>query len=596
LKISEDIIEKIKDQNDIVDVISDTVKLKRSGNNYIGLCPFHHEKTPSFSVSSDKQIFKCFGCGEGGNVIHFIMKNKNFPFMEAIRYLADRANIVLDLGNDSNREVEDRKEKLLKVNVEAARFFFANLRKSKKAIEYFNGRGITETTIRKFGLGFAEDNWNSLLNYLKRKGFSELDIISAGLAKKNEKGSVYDRFRNRVMFPVFDFRGRVIGFGGRVLDDSKPKYLNSPETLVFNKGVNLYGLNFAIKSDINRTFIIVEGYMDCISLHQYGVNNVVASLGTALTSNQAKLMKRYADKVIIAYDADLAGQNATMRGLEILKKEGFDVRVLTVPSGKDPDEFIRNNGRDSFYKLIGDALPLIAYRIKKAGEGINFKDSEMKIKYINSLTEILAELNPVEKEVYIKGLSEETGISEQAIYDSISGGLVKNVKNLQEMNTAVTFGQKLYVEPAYLKAERTILKLMLQEEENYNNIIERISPDELVLESHKLIFNLIRDAKSAKVENKEKYIENRCEDIESAKEWINVLTEETAKGDYDIYRLINDCINEIKKYKLEETKKEIMAKIKQCEARGLYEESMTLAQKLVKIQKSMEGVGNGGRR
>lgn len=596
MKISEDIIEKIKDQNDIVDVISDSVKLKRSGNNYIGLCPFHHEKTPSFSVSSDKQIFKCFGCGEGGNVIHFVMKNKNFPFMEAIRYLADRANIVLDLGNNSNREVEDRKEKLFKVNVEAARFFFANMRKSKKSIEYFKGRGITEATIRKFGLGFAEDNWNSLLNYLKRKGFSELDIISAGLAKKNEKGSVYDRFRNRVMFPVFDFRGRVIGFGGRVLDDSKPKYLNSPETLVFNKGVNLYGLNFAIKRDIDRTFIVVEGYMDCISLHQYGVNNVVASLGTALTSNQAKLMKRYADKVIIAYDADLAGQNATMRGLDILKKEGFDVRVLTVPSGKDPDEFIRNNGKDAFYKLISDALPLIAYRIKKAGEGINFKDSEMKIKYINSLTEILGDLNPVEKEVYIKGVSEETGISEQAIYDSISGELVKNVKNMQEMNTVVSFGQKLYVDPAYLKAERTILKLMLQEEEKYNYIIESISTDELVLESHKLIFNLIKDAKTAIVENKEKYIENRCNDVESAKEWVNILTEENVKGDYDIDRLINDCINEIKKYKLEETKKNIMAKIKQCEARGLYKESITLAQELVKIQKSMEGVGNGGRR
>lgn len=596
MKISEDIIEKIKDQNDIVDVISDSVKLKRSGNNYIGLCPFHHEKTPSFSVSSDKQIFKCFGCGEGGNVIHFVMKNKNFPFMEAIRYLADRANIVLDLGNDSNREVEDRKEKLFKVNVEAARFFFASLGKSKKSIEYFKGRGITEATIRKFGLGFAEDSWNSLLNYLKRKGFSELDIISAGLAKKNEKGSVYDRFRNRVMFPVFDFRGRVIGFGGRVLDDSKPKYLNSPETLVFNKGVNLYGLNFAIKSDINRTLIVVEGYMDCISLHQYGVNNVVASLGTALTSNQAKLMKRYADKVIIAYDADLAGQNATMRGLDILKKEGFDVRVLTVPSGKDPDEFIRNNGKDAFYKLISDALPLIAYRIKKAGEGINFKDSEMKIKYVNSLTEILGDLNPVEKEVYIKRVSEETGISEQAIYDSLSGELVKNVKNMQEMNTVVSFGQKLYVDPAYLKAERTILKLMLQEEEKYDYIIESISTDELVMESHKLIFNLIKDSKTAIVENKEKYIENRCNDVESAREWVNILTEENVEGDYDINRLINDCINEIKKYKLEETKKEIMAKIKQCEARGLYKESITLAQELVKIQKSMEGVGNGGRR
>jgi DNA primase len=596
LKISDDIIEKIKDQNDIVDVISESVKLRRAGRNYSGLCPFHHEKTPSFSVSSEKQIYKCFGCGEAGNVITFIMKLKNLPFIDAVKHLAERANITLELGEGSNKQVEDRKERLYKINVDAARYFFNNLVRYKNAVAYFKARGMGENTIKRFGLGYAPDNWSALLKFLKGKGYSELDIISAGLAIKNEKGNIYDRFRNRVIFPVFDYRGKVIGFGGRVLDDSKPKYLNSPETYVFNKGTNLYGLNFAIKSNINRTFIVVEGYMDCISLHQHGITNAVASLGTALTANQAKLMKRYADKVIISYDADLAGQAATVRGLDILRGEGFDVRVLTVPSGKDPDEYIRSNGKEAFHRLIENALPLIEYKIKKAGEGIKFNDNEMVIQYIKKVTEILADLDPVEKDVYIKKISEETKISEQAIYDLLSGEIVKNVNRVQQVNTADNFGQKLYVEPAYLKAERALLKLMLENDENFQHITKNMNEEALVLSEHKKIYNLIIEGRAQAVPSIEKYIENKCDDIESSREWINIITLSIIQGEYDTEKLLNDYINEVKKYKLEETKKEIMTRIKECEAKGLLEESIQLAQELVKIQKLMEGVSHGGRR
>ena len=393
MQISEEILEKIKSQNDIVDVISERVRLKKAGRNFTGLCPFHNEKTPSFSVSQEKQIYKCFGCGEAGNVISFVMKEKNLPFIEAVKYLANRANIPLEIGNGEKSKSAKKKDLLYRVNVEAAKFFFSNLMNNKNAKEYFLNRGIKEETIKKFGLGFANDSWNNLMFYLRKKGVSDILLEEAGLISVNkEKGRKYDRFRNRVMFPVFDYQGKVIGFGGRVLDDSKPKYLNSPETLVFQKGTNLYGLNFALKHNMNeRYFVIVEGYMDLISLHQYGITNVVASLGTALTINQARLLKRYADKVVISYDADMAGQMATLRGLEVLRTAGFDVRVLSIPQGKDPDEYVRSNGKEAFLKLINSAAPLIDYRIKKAEDGIDFRNSQSVILYAKRIMEIISD-------------------------------------------------------------------------------------------------------------------------------------------------------------------------------------------------------------
>jgi DNA primase len=587
LKISEEIIQKVKDGNDIVEIISETVKLRRAGRNYAGLCPFHNEKTPSFSVSSDKQIYKCFGCGEAGNVVTFVMKTKNLPFMDALKFLADRINLSIETRESSNKGLDDKKEKLYNINVECARYFFRNLQRTPAALEYFRRRGIADSTIKRFGLGYSLEGWNNLIYYLKKKGYTELDLISAGVVNKKDNGGVYDKFRNRVMFPIFDYKGKVIGFGGRVLDDSKPKYLNSPETIIFNKGINLYGLNFAIKNNSERFFIIVEGYMDCISLHQYGITNVVASLGTALTTSQAKLLKRYADKVIISYDADLAGQAATMRGLDILRNEGFDVRVLSVPSGKDPDEYIRSNGKDAFMRLANEAMPLIEYRIKQAKEGIDFTKDEMIIQYTKKVTEILADLDPVEKDVYIRKISEDTGIKEQAIYDLLKGEMQKNVNKLQNMNTLEIFGQKLYVEPAYLKAERSLLKFMLKSGEAYGYIKEKLNPDMLIMKSHGDIFNLIVEAKESKYDNIISYVESRCYEVESSKEWVNILNLDFIDGDYDIYKLIDDYISEVKKYKLEESKKEIMIRIKEFEAKGLIEESMKLAKQLLEIKKEM---------
>lgn len=588
--IPEDVIEKIKSENDIVDVISNTVKLKRSGRNYMGLCPFHNEKSPSFSVSADKQIYKCFGCGEAGNVITFVMKTRNLSFVDAVKVLAERINMNLDYLEKGNSKKKDINDKLLQLNVEAARFFFRNLNSNKRAKNYFTGRGILESTIRSFGLGYALDDWHGLMNFLKKKGYSDLDLLNAGLITKNEKGNKYDRFRNRVIFPVFDYKGKVIGFGGRVLDDSKPKYLNSPETDLFKKGINLYGLNFALKKDNKRTFIIVEGYMDCITLHQYGINNVVASLGTALTINQAKLLKRYADNIIISYDADTAGQTATLRGLKILRDVGLIVKVLKVPEGKDPDEFVRNNGREAFEELIKNAMPLIDYRIKRAGDNVNFNNDEEIPAYIKQITDILIDLDPIEKDVYIKRVAENTGIKEQAIYDLISEEIQKNTNHLQTVNNMDKYGQKLYLEPAYIKAERLLLKFMFCNSEAYDYITKKMVCEDFNLESHKKIFNLIIENQDIDGENRKKIIETKCDDVESSSEWVNVCEEKFNNSHCDIKDLIDDYISNIKKFKLEESKKKIMKEIKYYEAKGMLEESLEMVKKLNIIQEEINNL------
>lgn len=585
MQISEEILEKIKEENDIVDIISESVRLKKAGRSFSGLCPFHNEKSPSFSVSQEKQIYKCFGCGESGNVITFVMKNKNMNFIDAVKYLADRANILLEDENRVNPTAK-KKELLYKVNVEAGRFFYSNLRSNKMALEYFLNRGIRQDTIKRFGLGYAKDSWNSLLFHLRKLGFSENILLEAGLVLTSEKtGNKYDRFRNRVMFPVFDYRGKVIGFGGRVLDDSKPKYLNSPETLVFQKGTNLYGLNFAIKSNMKeRYFIMVEGYMDLISLHQHGITNVVASLGTALTVNQARLLKRYADKVIISYDADVAGQTATMRGLEILKDAGFDVRVLSIPQGKDPDEYVRSNGREAFMKLINEAEGLVEYRIKKAGENINFKDSNDLVKYGKKVTEILAKVNPIEKDIYIKKISENTGIREQALYDLLSKEMTKNIKNQEFMNNKEENGTKLYKEPTFVKAERSLLKLCL-EEEYFDYISQLISQDELILPEHKEIFSIIKEAKKGNINNITTFLESKSENVKTIEEIVKIKEQQVLTGK-DNKKLIQDLIKQIDSYKLNQRLKELKQKQKILEAQGKIEESIQIAIELRKLMSS----------
>lgn len=587
--ISEDVIQKVKEQNNIVDIISEKVKLKRAGRNYTGLCPFHNEKTPSFSVSPEKQMYKCFGCGEVGNVITFVMKTQNTSFPEAVKTLADRANIQFEFEDGLSHTQDASYDRIYKINIEAAKYYFSNLftKKNNFALTYFLNRGITEKTIKNFGLGYSPDDWSSLLNYLKSRKYTEIDMLNAGLVIKGKNSSLYDRFRNRVMFPVFDNRGRVIGFGGRVMDNSKPKYLNSPETLVFKKGTNLYGLNFALKEP-SRSFIIVEGYMDCISLHQYGIKNAVASLGTALTPMQAKLLRRYADKVIISYDADTAGEAATIRGMHVLKDEGFDVRVLTVPQGKDPDEFIRNNGREAFIELINKALPLTDYKIKIAEEGLNLKNHEDIIKYAEKSLDIISELDSVEMDIYIKRLSDRTGIKDQALYDLINIKMKNNVKDDSSMNIETNFGQNLYLEPSYIKAERALLKLMLIDDSVLEYADGKIDCELFLAESHRKIFDFIIDNKDCPNSQMQKRIESKCVDLETNKELMAVIDTDVIYNKDDFVVLIHDHINTIKKSKLEVSKKKIMVKIKKYEAEGNSEESIKLAQEFIRLQKKLD--------
>lgn len=588
MKIPEQVIEKIKEENDIVDVISENVRLKRTGRNFSGLCPFHQEKSPSFSVSQDKQIYKCFGCGEAGNVISFVMKYKNLSFVEAVKVLADRVNISIDFENGKADPRRKKRELLYKINKEVGKYYFSNLQKEPEIKEYFYRRGLTEKTIRSFGLGFAKDGWRETLGFLKSLRLNDDVIRETGLVVFNDEKKVsYDRFRNRVIFPVFDVSGNVIGFGGRVLDDSKPKYLNSPETAVFDKGTNLYGLNFAVKNKIeDRTIIMVEGYMDCISLHQHGITNAVASLGTALTPGQGKLLRRYADTIIISYDADLAGQKATLRGLEILIEIGLEVRILTIPKGKDPDEFIRVNGKDAFKKLMDEAKQLIDYRIDMAKVGIDFSKEKDLALYSNRITEVLANLNPVEKDIYIKKISEETKIKEQALYDLLSNKMTTANNNSNFVNNNAELGTKLYIEPAYVKSTRNILKLLMNKS-SYEKVNSLFNESKCIDEVHLKLYNLIMETINEKgFDDLEKNLEIKCQDVELLKEFLKIKDISIITSN-DLETIIKDYIYNIEIYRLNKEKEIVSQKLKESEKAGNLELSFEYLKKSKEIQEKL---------
>ncbi|WP_024833998.1 DNA primase [Ruminiclostridium josui] len=435
----DDLIEEIRVSNDIVDVISEYVKLEKKGKNFFGKCPFHNEKTASFSVEPVKQIFHCFGCGKGGNVIHFIMSIENLEFPEALRLLADRAKIQIPDMTEGVRNDEKAvlKKEILDINLEAARFFRDNLNNEKNTLpnSYLMSRKIQKQTVAKFGIGYAEDRYDTLYRHLKDKGFSDSSIFKSGLViYKEESGKIYDRFRGRIMFPIFDIRGNVIAFGGRILDSSQPKYMNSPETEVYQKGKHLYALNFA-KSACSKQLILTEGYMDVISLHQSGIINSVAPLGTALTENQGRLLKKYTEEIVLSFDSDSAGQAAAFRSLDLLNEIGCNVRVLTIPSGKDPDEFIKAHGVTEFKRLVDRSKGLIDFKLGSLKKEIDTSTNEGKVRFLDKAVLILDKIdNNVEKELYVKKLSDELGVSTQSI-------LSEMIK--QQKDTRVSFKKQI---------------------------------------------------------------------------------------------------------------------------------------------------------
>lgn len=435
----EDIIEEVRSRNDIVDVISTYVPLKKKGSSYFGLCPFHNEKSPSFSVSRDKQMYYCFGCGAGGNVYTFLMEYENFSFPEAVRFLAERAGMELpeEEMNEEARRQMDEKARLREMNKLAANYFYYLLhsKRGKRGLEYFKKRGITEETIRHFGLGFADIYSDDLYRFLKSKGYKDEELKDSALVSIDEKRGGSDKFWNRVMFPIMDVNNRVIGFGGRVMGDGTPKYLNSRETKLFDKSRNLYGLNFARKSRKNE-IILCEGYMDVISMHQAGFTNAVAALGTAFTSGHGTLLRRYTENVILSFDSDEAGQRAVLRAIPILKDAGLNVRVLDLAPHKDPDEFIKEQGKEALEERIRKAVSSFMFQIKVLAGRYNQDDPEEKTKFQHEAAKQLAEIGePLERKNYIEAVSREYYIGQKDLTDLVeyygTKGYVSSRENMK---------------------------------------------------------------------------------------------------------------------------------------------------------------------
>ena len=570
-RYSEELIEEIKSNNDIVDVISQYVVLKRSGRNFFGLCPFHKEKSPSFSVSPDKQIFHCFGCGVGGNVIHFVSKIENLNFKDTLEMLANRANIALPLlaSNPQEEKIANLKSKVYKINEETARFYHENLYKptSKPAQEYIKKRELNNKTLQSFLIGYS-GKYDELYQLLKSKGFTEEEILASSLVNKTENGKFIDRFRGRLMFPIQDVQGRVIAFGGRVLDDSKPKYINSPENIVYSKGRHLFGLNVAKKGDTKK-LIIVEGYMDAISLYQRGITNAVASLGTALTEKQGWLLRKSCEQVIIGYDADGAGQAATMRGLEILQNMGCDMRILQIYGAKDPDEFVRKYGPERFLKCVDNSISLVEFKVKNLKQDLNLDNVNDKIKFLNQIAKILAKVdNSIEKEIYIDKISLEYGISKEAIYAEVNKLTYSNKKDTKVLERPVaTYIRKPVedtkkIDEATLRREKMVIYLLLNyPQESFAKIKNVISVEFIQSDKNKQIINKLYE------ELEKGNINIDILNLFEEEDMINYISGIMA-SDFeitDVNKAIEDMVNTYIKEKLINIRNEIIKKLENTE-------------------------------
>lgn len=504
VRYSDELLDEIKSKSDIIDIVSQYVVLKRAGRNYMGLCPFHKEKSGSFCVSPDKQIFHCFGCGVGGNVFHFISKIENLSYRESIEMLANRAGIELPVSGDfEDDKLVKLKTRIYELNKETAEFYHQNLYKptAKPAQEYVKKRHLDNKTLKAFKIGYS-GRFNETYMFLKSKGFTDEEILASGLANKNPDGKFIDRYRSRLMFPIFDTRERVIAFGGRVLDDSKPKYINSPENVVYSKGRHLFAFNIAKKNN-PKTIIIVEGYMDAISLHQRGISNAVASLGTALTEAQGRLLRRSCEKVIIGYDADGAGQAATLRGLEILQNLGCDIRILQIEGAKDPDEFVVKYGPERFQMYVDKAISLVEFKVKMLKANLNLDNVNDKIKFLNEVAKILAKVeNSMEREVYVDKISLEYKISKQAIYGEINKLLYANNKSEQKLEKKVVpvkqslnTAQDKQIDDKTKKTEALVIYLLVNyQEKSFEKLKQLIENNVIKIERNKTIINKLYEA------------------------------------------------------------------------------------------------------
>lgn len=507
MAVSERFIQELQERVDIEEVISSHITLRRRGKTLVGLCPFHNEKTPSFTVYPDTNSFYCFGCGAGGDVISFIRRIDNLDYVEAVKTVAQMAGMSMpEDGYDDT--LAKRRMRLLAANREAARFFNACLmdEKNRPALDYFLRRALTTATIRHFGLGYAPDSWHALTEHLRSKGFTYEEMVLANLVRrsdKNGKANYYDNFRNRVMFPIIDLRGNVIAFGGRVMDDSKPKYINTSDTPVYKKSNGVFALNFAKNANENK-LLLVEGYMDVIALHQAGFTNAIACLGTAFTSEQANLLSRYAEEIIICYDNDGAGREATQRALNVLGKTGLKLRVVTMSGGKDADEIIRTHGKERFAELLGMAANKTEYRLLQERNKYNLNTDDGKLRFLTAAAQILAECSAIECDIYATRLSNELGVSAESINAQIRSVKTRQrrsdeSKRLKESEALIerSFADKNNPQRAAniraAKAEETLIASLMRNPDFYPKLKDKFSADDFVTDFNKRIMRCLAD-------------------------------------------------------------------------------------------------------
>ena len=505
MKLNERFIQDLQEKADIEQVISSYVNLKRRGKTLVGLCPFHNEKTPSFTVYPDTRSFYCFGCGAGGDVISFVRRIDNLDYIEAVKAVAQIAGMPMpEDGYDDT--LSKKRMRLLAANREAARFFNACLmqEKNRDALNYFLSRGLSLNTIRHFGLGYAPNEWRALIEHLRSKGFTDEELVLANLARRSDKDgrvSYYDNFRNRVMFPIIDLRGNVIAFGGRVMDDSKPKYINTSDTLVYKKSNGVFALNFAKNANDNK-LILVEGYMDVIALHQAGFTNAIACLGTAFTSEQANLLARYAEEILICYDNDEAGRKATEKALGVLGKTGVKLRVVKMDGGKDADEIIRKHGKERFDSLLGKAANRTEYRLLEERNKFNLSTDDGKLRFLMAATQILSECGSIECDIYATRLSNELGVSVDSINAQIKSAKAKLRKNEEErrrkeQDAALTksFEDKNNPERSKnlraARAEETIIASFMRNPDFYKKLKDRLSSDDFVTAFNRRLYECL---------------------------------------------------------------------------------------------------------
>ena len=492
---SEDLIEEVRSRNDIVDVISGYVRLQRRGSSYFGLCPFHNEKSPSFSVSPGKQMYYCFGCGAGGNVFTFLMEYENYTFPEAVKTLADRCGVELpemEYSEEARRQA-DLKSQLLEIQKKAARYYYYELRqeKGRAAYEYLKGRALSDGTIKRFGLGYSSQQSREMYQYLKHEGYSDALLKESGLFSMDERSGFYDKFWNRVMFPIMDVNNRVIGFGGRVMGDAKPKYLNSPETKIFDKSRNLYGLNFA-RSSRKPNLIICEGYMDVISMHQAGFNQAVASLGTALTVQQSLLMKRYTNEVLVTYDSDEAGTKAALRAIPILREAGLSVRVINMKPYKDPDEFIKALGTEAFQERIDQAQSSFLFEVEVLERGYNLKDPAAKTAFFDETAKkLLAFSDELERNNYIEAVASRYGVAYETLRRKVNqlgmvmGGQAPKPKPREPS------GQKKPKEEGTAASQKLLLTWAVSDPGYFRVILRHIKPEDFSVPLYRQIAEML---------------------------------------------------------------------------------------------------------